>query len=170
MTDRESRVLQLRFGLEDGRSRTLEEVGREVWGSPASGYARLRPRPCVSSGIPPVPASSGTSWNSPPLPQEHDGDTGDSIRDRDIPESYDSPILRRIEDQIRDMVGGLTERESRFLQLRFGLGDGRRRTLEEAAGELGIVPEQAQEIEAGAMQKLRDYNRPRYLGVALLVA
>ena len=63
LTEREQEVLTLRFGLADGYSRTLEEVGRSST-SPASASARSRPRPCARCGIPPASASWKASWRT----------------------------------------------------------------------------------------------------------
>ncbi len=92
------------------------------------------------------------------------GDTGDSylgdfIEDKSIPATSEAALYQLLKEQILDVFDTLSEREARVLQLRFGLIDGRTRTLEEVGREFGFTRERARQIESKALIKLRQPSR-----------
>lgn len=98
-----------------------------------------------------------------PIGEEEDSDLGDFIEDRSAPAPSDAASFRLLKEQIDDVLHTLTDRERRVLQLRFGLEDGRSRTLEEVGREFGVTRERIRQIEAKALRKLRHPNRSRRL-------
>ena len=89
------------------------------------------------------------------------GDThlGDFIEDESTPATADAAFFQLLKEQIQEVLDTLTERESRVLQLRFGLEDGRSRPLQEVGREFGVTRERIRQIEAQALRKLRHPNR-----------
>ena len=91
--------------------------------------------------------------------EEDESDLGEFIADQTAIAPADAVTHELLKEQIDDVLDELTNRERRALQLRFGLEDGRRRTLEEVGAELGVTRERARQIEAEALRKLR---HPKY--------
>ena len=98
-----------------------------------------------------------------PVGDLEDVNLGDFIEDRDALEPIDVATHRLLEDQIREVLGTLTPREERIIRLRFGLEDGRSRTLEEVGNEFNVTRERIRQIEAKAIRKLRHPSRSRKL-------
>ena len=98
-----------------------------------------------------------------PIGEEDDSHLGDFIEDRNAPAPADAASFQLLKEQVSEVLDTLTERESRVLQLRFGLEDGRGRTLEEVGREFGVTRERIRQIEAKALRKLRHPTRSRKL-------
>jgi RNA polymerase primary sigma factor len=98
-----------------------------------------------------------------PIGEEEDSHLGDFIEDRKIMSPVDTASYELLKDQISDVLGTLTPREQRVLRLRFGLEDGRARTLEEVGREFKVTRERIRQIEAKALRKLRHPTRSRKL-------
>ncbi len=98
-----------------------------------------------------------------PIGEEEDSHLGDFIEDQRAPAPSDAASFQLLKEQISDVLHTLTDRERRVLQLRFGLEDGRSRTLEEVGREFGVTRERIRQIEAKALRKLRHPTRSRRL-------
>ncbi len=98
-----------------------------------------------------------------PMGDEGDSHLGDFIEDRNAIQPLDSASRQLLKDQISEVLSTLTPREHRVLQLRFGLEDGRARTLEEVGLEFQVTRERIRQIEAKALRKLRHPSRSRKL-------
>ena len=98
-----------------------------------------------------------------PIGEEEDSHLGDFIEDRAAMAPADAASYQLLKEQIDDVLDSLTEREKRVLQLRFGLEDGRSRTLEEVGRDFGVTRERIRQIEAKALRKLRHPTRSRKL-------
>jgi len=98
-----------------------------------------------------------------PIGEEEDSHLGDFLPDESIPAPMDAASQQLLREQVEDVLASLTSRERRVLQLRFGLEDGRSRTLEEVGREFGVTRERIRQIEAKALRKLRHPSRSRKL-------
>ncbi len=98
-----------------------------------------------------------------PIGEEEDSHLGDFIPDDDVPAPADAASHTLLKEQLSDVLGTLTEREEKVLRLRFGLGDGRSRTLEEVGKEFNVTRERIRQIEAKALRKLRHPSRSKRL-------
>ena len=98
-----------------------------------------------------------------PIGEEDDSHLGDFIKDDSIVGPEDAAAYAMLQDQISKLLNTLTEREQRVLTLRFGLDDGRTRTLEEVGKEFNVTRERIRQIEAKALRKLRHPSRARML-------
>ncbi len=98
-----------------------------------------------------------------PIGEEEDSPLGNSIEDRNALPPVDAASKQLLKEQIEDVLDTLTPREQRVLQLRFGLEDGRSRTLEEVGKEFNVTRERIRQIEAKALRKLRHPSRSRKL-------
>ncbi len=98
-----------------------------------------------------------------PIGEEEDSFLGDFIEDRTTLAPADAASAQLLREQVQDVLNSLTERESRVLKLRFGLEDGRTRTLEEVGREFGVTRERIRQIEAKAIRKLRHPSRSKKL-------
>ena len=94
-----------------------------------------------------------------PIGEEGDSQLGDFIEDFTAPAPVDAAIYQLLREQVHDILDTLSDRERRVLQLRFGLEDGRSRTLEEVGREFGVTRERIRQIEAKALRKLRHPSR-----------
>ena len=135
---------------EYGREPTAEEIGLAMEVHPEKVEEILK--------ISQEPVSLET-----PIGEEEDSHLGDFIEDRSAPAPSDAASFQLLKEQIQDVLDTLTDRESRVLQLRFGLEDGRSRTLEEVGREFGVTRERIRQIEAKALRKLRHPTRSRKL-------
>ena len=135
---------------EYGREPTPEEIGRALEVNPEKVEEIIK--------ISQEPVSLET-----PIGEEEDSHLGDFIEDRSAPAPSDAASFQLLKEQIQDVLDTLTDRESRVLQLRFGLEDGRSRTLEEVGREFGVTRERIRQIEAKALRKLRHPTRSRKL-------
>ena len=98
-----------------------------------------------------------------PIGEEEDSHLGDFIKDDNVPVPADAATFTLLEEQLEEVLGTLTEREQKVLTLRFGLEDGRARTLEEVGKEFNVTRERIRQIEAKALRKLRHPSRSRKL-------
>ena len=98
-----------------------------------------------------------------PIGEEEDSHLGDFIQDDNVPVPADAAAFTLLKEQLIEVLGTLTEREQKVLRLRFGLDDGRARTLEEVGKEFNVTRERIRQIEAKALRKIRHPSRSRKL-------
>ncbi|MFR0822338.1 MAG: RNA polymerase sigma factor RpoD [Clostridia bacterium] len=98
-----------------------------------------------------------------PIGEEDDSHLGDFIQDDDSPAPQDSAAYTLLKEQLEEVMGTLTPREAKVLKLRFGLEDGKARTLEEVGKEFMVTRERIRQIEAKALRKLRHPSRSKKL-------
>ena len=98
-----------------------------------------------------------------PIGEEEDSHLGDFIQDDNVPVPADAAAFTLLKEQLVEVLGTLTEREQKVLRLRFGLDDGRARTLEEVGKEFNVTRDRIRQIEAKALRKLRHPSRSRKL-------
>lgn len=98
-----------------------------------------------------------------PIGEEEDSHLGDFIQDDNVPVPADAAAFTLLKEQLEEVLSTLTEREKKVLTLRFGLEDGRARTLEEVGREFNVTRERIRQIEAKALRKLRHPSRSRKL-------
>ncbi|MDR1530584.1 MAG: RNA polymerase sigma factor RpoD [Clostridiales bacterium] len=98
-----------------------------------------------------------------PIGEEEDSHLGDFIPDDDIPAPAEAAAFTLLKEQLIDVLDTLTDREEKVLKLRFGLDDGRARTLEEVGKEFNVTRERIRQIEAKALRKLRHPSRSKKL-------
>ena len=149
ITTRLYRVMR-RLAQEHGREPTIEEIGEQMEMPPERVEEILK--------ISQQPISLET-----PIGEEEDTHLGDFIEDRKIMSPVDTASHELLKDQIGDVLDTLTPRDQRVLRLRFGLDDGRSRTLEEVGREFKVTRERIRQIEAKALRKLRHPTRSRRL-------
>ncbi len=133
-----------------GREPSPEEIAKEM-GIPAE---RVREIQKISQ----EPVSLET-----PIGEEEDSHLGDFIEDDHLPTPQEAATMVLLREQIGDVLGTLTDREQKVLRLRFGLDDGRQRTLEEVGKEFSVTRERIRQIEAKALRKLRHPSRAKKL-------
>ena len=98
-----------------------------------------------------------------PIGEEEDSHLGDFIQDENVPVPADAAAFTLLKEQLVEVLDTLTDREQKVLRLRFGLDDGRARTLEEVGKEFNVTRERIRQIEAKALRKLRHPSRSRKL-------
>lgn len=98
-----------------------------------------------------------------PIGEEEDSHLGDFIPDDDVPAPAEAAAFSMLKEQLMEVLGTLTEREQKVLKLRFGLEDGRARTLEEVGKQFDVTRERIRQIEAKALRKLRHPSRSKKL-------
>ena len=98
-----------------------------------------------------------------PIGEEEDSHLGDFIPDDDVPAPAEAAAFSMLKEQLVEVLGTLTDREQKVLKLRFGLEDGRARTLEEVGKEFDVTRERIRQIEAKALRKLRHPSRSKKL-------
>ncbi|MDB5083884.1 MAG: polymerase sigma factor RpoD [Bacilli bacterium] len=135
---------------EVGREPTAEEIAAEMDMSPEKVREILK--------IAQEPVSLET-----PIGEEDDSHLGDFIEDQDALAPADAAAYELLKEQLEDVLDTLTEREENVLRLRFGLDDGRTRTLEEVGKVFGVTRERIRQIEAKALRKLRHPSRSKRL-------
>jgi len=157
MVETINKVLRVsrRLVQEFGREPTSEEIGREME-MPAD---RVREILKISQ----EPISLAT-----PIGEDGNASLGDFIPDIDTQTPVDAVSDRLLKEQVDDVLDSISQRERRVLQLRFGLEDGRSRTLEEVGREFGVTRERIRQIEAKALRKLRHPTRSTKLRDFLL--
>ena len=132
-----------------GREPTPEEIGQEMGLTPARVMEIQRI------------AQEPVSLQSPI--GEEDSDLGDFIEDADAVVPMEAAAFILLQDQLEDILGTLSDREQRIIQLRFGLADGHPRTLEEVGREFGVTRERIRQIESKTLAKLRHPSRAQML-------
>ncbi len=135
---------------EYGREPTSEEIAREM------GITVEKVREIKKISQDPVSLET-------PIGEEEDSHLGDFIPDEDIPSPVDAAAYSMLQKQLREVLDTLSEREKKVLILRFGLDDGRPRTLEEVGREFNVTRERIRQIEAKALRKLRHPSRSKKL-------
>jgi RNA polymerase primary sigma factor len=135
---------------EYGRDPTASEIGQQLGISPEKVREAIK--------VAKLPISLEL-----PMGEEADSHLGDFIEDHNAIQPLDSASKQLLKDQISEVLLTLTPREQRVLQLRFGLEDGRSRTLEEVGLEFSVTRERIRQIEAKALRKLRHPSRSRKL-------
>ena len=98
-----------------------------------------------------------------PIGEENDSHLGDFIQDEDSPSPQDAASYTMLKEQLNDVMKTLTPREAKVLRLRFGLDDGKARTLEEVGKQFNVTRERIRQIEAKALRKLRHPSRSKKL-------
>lgn len=98
-----------------------------------------------------------------PIGEEEDSHLGDFIQDQNVPVPAEAAASNLLRDQLNEVLDTLTEREQKVLRLRFGMDDGRARTLEEVGKEFQVTRERIRQIEAKALRKLKHPSRSRKL-------
>ncbi|QGP92565.1 RNA polymerase sigma factor SigA [Neomoorella glycerini] len=133
-----------------GRDPTPEEIAREM------DVPVERVREIMKIAQEPVSLET-------PIGEEEDSHLGDFIEDEDAQAPADAASFMLLREQLEEVLDSLTPREKRVLRLRFGLDDGRARTLEEVGQEFGVTRERIRQIEAKALRKLRHPSRSKKL-------
>ena len=133
-----------------GREPTPEEIGKEMELTPEKVREILK--------IAQEPVSLET-----PIGEEDDSHLGDFIEDQEVTSPSDHAAYELLKEQLEDVLDTLTDREENVLRLRFGLDDGRTRTLEEVGKVFGVTRERIRQIEAKALRKLRHPSRSKQL-------
>ena len=139
--------------------RLLQEYGREPTSQEIGAAMELRPEQVEELR---AMVQEPVSLESP-VGAEGDAYLGDFVEDRNAPSPADAATAQLLREQLFKALATLPERESRLLQLRFGLVDDRSRTLEEVGREFGLTRERIRQIEAKALRKLRHPTRARQL-------
>ena len=98
-----------------------------------------------------------------PIGEEEDSHLGDFIEDDNVPAPAEAAAFTLLKEQLDEVLSTLTDREQKVLRLRFGLEDGRARTLEEVGKEFKVTRERIRQIEAKALRKLRHPSRSKKL-------
>lgn len=133
-----------------GRDPTPEEIAKEM------GMSEDKVRDIMKISQEPVSLET-------PIGEEEDSHLGDFIPDDDAPAPAESAAFTLLKEQLIDVLDTLTPREEKVLRLRFGLDDGRARTLEEVGREFNVTRERIRQIEAKALRKLRHPSRSKKL-------
>jgi RNA polymerase primary sigma factor len=133
-----------------GREPTPEEVATEM------GITADKVREILKIAQEPVSLET-------PIGEEEDSHLGDFIEDEDAPAPVEAASFLLLREQIEGVLDTLNEREQMVLRLRFGLDDGKARTLEEVGREFGVTRERIRQIEAKALRKLRHPQRSKRL-------
>ena len=133
-----------------GREATAEEIGEKM------GMSADKVREIMKIAQDPVSLET-------PIGEEEDSHLGDFIADDDLPEPADAASQTLLREQLMRVLHDLTPREEKVLKLRFGLEDGRTRTLEEVGKEFNVTRERIRQIEAKALRKLRHPSRSKKL-------
>ncbi len=139
--------------------RLLQDLGREPTSEEIAAQMEISPekvREIIKVSQEPVSLET-------PIGEEEDSHLGDFIEDHTALAPADAASHQLLKEQVEDVLDSLTERERKVLQLRFGLDDGRSRTLEEVGKEFHVTRERIRQIEAKALRKLRHPSRSRKL-------
>ncbi|MQM72815.1 MAG: RNA polymerase sigma factor RpoD [Eubacteriaceae bacterium] len=135
---------------EYGREPTPAEIGKEM------GFSEEKVREIQKIAQDPVSLET-------PIGEEEDSHLGDFIPDDEAPAPSEAASYALLKEQLMDVLSTLTDREEKVLRLRFGLDDGRARTLEEVGKEFDVTRERIRQIEAKALRKLRHPSRSKKL-------
>ena len=135
---------------EYGREPTPEEIAKEM------NISEAKVREIIKIAQEPVSLET-------PIGEEEDSHLGDFIPDEDAPAPAEAASFTLMKEQLMEVLDTLTPREEKVLRLRFGLDDGRQRTLEEVGREFNVTRERIRQIEAKALRKLRHPSRSKKL-------
>ncbi len=133
----------------------LQEYGREPTPEEIADFMKMdvaRVREILKISQEPVSLET-------PIGEEEDSHLGDFIPDENVPIPVEAATQTLLKEQLNEVLGTLTEREERVLRLRFGMDDGKARTLEEVGKEFNVTRERIRQIEAKALRKLRQRSR-----------
>jgi RNA polymerase primary sigma factor len=136
---------------EKGREVSAEEIAREL-----DGMNPERVREIMKIAQDPISLET-------PVGEEEDSHIGDFIEDQESPAPAEAASYELLREQLNEVLRTLTPREEQVLRLRFGLEDGRQRTLEEVGQQFNITRERIRQIEAKALRKLRHPSRSKKL-------
>ncbi len=152
MVETINRVMRVSRQLvqELGRDPTSEEIAREI------NQPEEKVREILKIALDPVSLET-------PIGEEEDSHLGDFIPDEDIPAPVEATSQIMLREQLVEVLSTLTPREAKVLELRFGLRDGRQRTLEEVGKVFNVTRERIRQIESKALRKLRHPSRSRKL-------
>ncbi len=152
MVETINRVMRVSRQLvqELGRDPTSEEIAKEI------NQPEEKVREILKIALDPVSLET-------PIGEEEDSHLGDFIPDDDIPAPVEATSQIMLREQLVEVLSTLTPREAKVLELRFGLRDGRQRTLEEVGKEFNVTRERIRQIESKALRKLRHPSRSRKL-------
>ena len=152
MVETINRVMRVSRQLvqELGRDPTSEEIAKEM------GYPEDKIREIMKIALDPVSLET-------PIGEEEDSHLGDFIPDEDIPAPVEATAHIMLKEQLTEVLSTLHEREAKVLELRFGLVDGRQRTLEEVGKEFNVTRDCIRQIESKALRKLRHPSRSKKL-------
>ncbi len=152
MVETINRVMRVSRQLvqELGRDPTSEEIAREI------NQPEEKVREILKIALDPVSLET-------PIGEEEDSHLGDFIPDDDVPAPVEATSQIMLREQLVEVLETLTPREAKVLELRFGLRDGRQRTLEEVGKEFNVTRERIRQIESKALRKLRHPSRSRKL-------
>jgi RNA polymerase primary sigma factor len=147
-----SRLLHVSNGLtqEYGREPTKEELAAEMQSSPKKVGEIIK-------------AARQPFSLETPVGEERDSYLGDFVEDKKLPQPAEVAIKEVLKGELQDLLASLSAKERRVVELRFGLGDRRSRTLEEVGWEFGVTRERIRQIEAKALRKLRHPKRSKKL-------
>jgi RNA polymerase primary sigma factor len=134
-----------RLQQETGREPTVEELSREL------GLPVVKVEQIIKAAQRPISLETKIG--------DDDGQLGELVEDKSAVSPAEAATREVLRHEVSVMLESLTEREQRILRLRFGLDDGRSRTLEEVAREVGLTRERIRQIEGGALGKLRSQRR-----------
>lgn len=135
---------------EYGRDPRPDEIAREM------GVSEDKVREIIKIAQEPVSLET-------PIGEEDDSHLGDFIEDQDAPAPAEAVAVTLLKEQLMDVLNSLTPREAKVLRLRYGLDDGKARTLEEVGKEFNVTRERIRQIEAKALRKLRHPSRSKRL-------
>ena len=135
---------------EYGRDPRPDEIAREM------GVSEEKVREIIKIAQEPVSLET-------PIGEEDDSHLGDFIEDQDAPAPAEAVAVTLLKEQLMDVLNSLTPREAKVLRLRYGLDDGKARTLEEVGKEFNVTRERIRQIEAKALRKLRHPSRSKRL-------
>ena len=135
---------------EYGRDPRPDEIAREM------GVSEETVREIIKIAQEPVSLET-------PIGEEDDSHLGDFIEDQDAPAPAEAVAVTLLKEQLMDVLNSLTPREAKVLRLRYGLDDGKARTLEEVGKEFNVTRERIRQIEAKALRKLRHPSRSKRL-------
>lgn len=152
MMDSISRLIRVSNGLtqEYGREPTEEELAAEMQNSPKKVGEIIKV------------ARQSLSLDAP-IGEDGASDIGDFVEDKNLPQPVEVVIKGALKNELQDLLASLSAKEQRVIELRFGLVDGRNRTLEEVGWEFGVTRERIRQIETKALRKLRHPKRSKKL-------
>ena len=143
--------IQRQLVQELGREPTAEEIAEKM-----DGMTPTKVREIQKISLEPVSLET-------PIGEEDDSHLGDFIEDESLLSPVDSASFSMLKEELEEAMASLTERERNVIKLRFGLDDGKTRTLEEVGKEFNVTRERIRQIEAKALRKLRHPSRSRKL-------